>query len=388
MRPESKAIRIQTERSNEGEHSTPIFLTSSFVFDNAEEMRAAFADEKDVNIYSRFSNPNVTEFEQKLAALEETEDCFATASGMSAITASFLAFLKAGDHLLACSSIFGSTHTVITKYLTRWGIEYSYADINKPETWDALIRPNTKMIFAETPTNPGLDLVDLEWLGQLARKHKVILNIDNCFATPALQQPAKFGADIVTHSATKFIDGQGRVMGGAVCGRKDLVKEVYLFCRATGPSLSPFNAWVLSKSLETLHLRMERHSENALKLAGLLEHHPSVKSVKYPWLLSHPQYEIARKQMKGGGGVVTFELKGGLEQGRRFLDAIKMCSLTANLGDTRTTVTHPASTTHAKLTEAERLSTGITPGIVRISVGLEHITDIVADLEQALEHSK
>ncbi len=388
MRPESKAIRIQNERTGEKEHSTPLFLTSSFVFDNAEEMRAAFADEKDVNIYSRFSNPNVTEFEQKLAALEETEDCFATASGMSAITASFLAFLKAGDHLLACSSIFGSTHTVITKYLTRWGIEYSYADFNKPETWEALIRPNTKMIFAETPTNPGLDLVDLEWLGQLARKHNILLNIDNCFATPALQQPAKFGADIVTHSATKFIDGQGRVMGGAVCGRKDLVKEVYLFCRATGPSLSPFNAWVLSKSLETLHLRMERHSENALKLAGLLEHHTSVKSVKYPWLLSHPQYEIARKQMKAGGGVVTFELKGGLEQGRRFLDAIKMCSLTANLGDTRTTVTHPASTTHAKLTEAERLSTGITPGLVRISVGLEHITDIVADLEQALEQSK
>lgn len=388
MRPESKAIRIQNERTGEKEHSTPLYLTSSFVFDNAEEMRAAFADEKDVNIYSRFSNPNVTEFEQKLAALEETEDCFATASGMSAITASFLAFLKAGDHLLACSSIFGSTHTVITKYLTRWGIEYSYADINKPETWEALIRPNTKMIFAETPTNPGLDLVDLEWLGQLARKHKVILNIDNCFATPALQQPAKFGADIVTHSATKFIDGQGRVMGGAVCGRKDLVKEVYLFCRATGPALSPFNAWVLSKSLETLHLRMERHSENALKLAGLLEHHPSVKSVKYPWLLSHPQYEIARKQMTAGGGVVTFELKGGLEQGRRFLDAIKMCSLTANLGDTRTTVTHPASTTHAKLTEAERQNTGITPGLVRISAGLEHITDIVADLEQALDKSK
>lgn len=387
MRPESKAIRIQNERTGEKEHSTPLFLTSSFVFDNAEDMRAAFADEKDVNIYSRFSNPNVTEFEQKLAALEETEDCLATASGMSAITASFLAFLKTGDHLLACSSIFGSTHTVITKYLTRWGIEYSYADINKPETWEALIRPNTKMIFAETPTNPGLDLVDLEWLGQLARKHKILLNIDNCFATPALQQPAKFGADIVTHSATKFIDGQGRVMGGAVCGRKDLVKEVYLFCRATGPSLSPFNAWVLSKSLETLHLRMERHSENALKLAGLLEHHPSVKSVKYPWLLSHRQYEIARKQMKAGGGVVTFELKGGLEQGRKFLDAIKMCSLTANLGDTRTTVTHPASTTHAKLTEAERLSTGITPGLVRISVGLEHITDIVSDVEQALEKS-
>ena len=387
MRPESQAIRIQTERTQEKEHSTPLYLTSSFVFDNAEEMRAAFADEKDANIYSRFSNPNVTEFEQKLAALEGTEDCFATSSGMSAITASFLAFLKSGDHLLACSSIFGSTHTVITKYLTRWGIEYSYVDINKPETWEAQIRSNTKMIFAETPTNPGLDLFDLEWLGQLARKHKVILNIDNCFATPALQQPAKFGADLVTHSATKFIDGQGRVMGGAVCGRKDLVKEVYLFCRATGPSLSPFNAWVLSKSLETLHVRMERHSENALKLAGLLEHHPSVKSVKYPWLLSHPQYEIARKQMSGGGGIVTFELKGGLEQGRKFLDNIKMCSLTANLGDTRTTVTHPASTTHAKLTEAERLATGITPGLVRISVGLEHITDIVSDIEQALLQS-
>lgn len=387
MRPESQAIRIQTERTQEKEHSTPLYLTSSFVFDNAEEMRAAFADEKDANIYSRFSNPNVTEFEQKLAALEGTEDCFATSSGMSAITASFLAFLKSGDHLLACSSIFGSTHTVITKYLTRWGIEYSYIDINKPETWEAQIRSNTKMIFAETPTNPGLDLVNLEWLGQLARKHKVILNIDNCFATPALQQPAKYGADLITHSATKFIDGQGRVMGGAVCGRKDLVKEVYLFCRATGPSLSPFNAWILSKSLETLHVRMERHSENALKLAGLLEHHPSVKSVKYPWLLSHPQYEIARKQMSGGGGIVTFELKGGLEQGRKFLDNIKMCSLTANLGDTRTTVTHPALTTHAKLTEAERLATGITPGLVRISVGLEHITDIVSDIEQALLQS-
>jgi O-succinylhomoserine sulfhydrylase len=387
MRPESQAIRIQTERTQEKEHSTPLYLTSSFVFDNAEEMRAAFADEKDANIYSRFSNPNVTEFEQKLAALEGTEDCFATSSGMSAITASFLAFLKSGDHLLACSSIFGSTHTVITKYLTRWGIEYTYVDIHKPETWEAQIRPNTKMIFAETPTNPGLDLVDLEWLGKLARKHNIVLNIDNCFATPALQQPAKYGADLITHSATKFIDGQGRVMGGAVCGRKDLVKEVYLFCRATGPSLSPFNAWVLSKSLETLHVRMERHSENALKLAGLLEHHPSVKSVKYPWLLSHPQYEIARKQMSGGGGIVTFELKGGLEQGRKFLDNIKMCSLTANLGDTRTTVTHPASTTHAKLTEAERIATGITPGLVRISVGLEHITDIVSDIEQALLQS-
>ncbi|HTL82976.1 MAG TPA: O-succinylhomoserine sulfhydrylase [Bacteroidia bacterium] len=388
MKPETKAIRIQNERSQENEHSVPVYLTSSFVFDNAEEMRAAFADENDENIYSRFSNPNTNEFIQKLSALEGTEDGFATASGMAAVFASFLAFLKNGDHLLACSSIFGSTHTVITKYLPKWGIQYSYFDINKPETWEALIKPNTKMIFVETPTNPGLDVIDLEFIGQLAAKHKVLLNVDNCFATPALQQPAKFGADIITHSATKFIDGQGRVLGGAVLGRKDLVKEVYLLCRATGPALSPFNAWVLSKSIETLHVRMERHSQNAQKLAGLLEHHPDISLVKYPFLLSHPQYEIARRQMSAGGGVVTFELKGGLKQGKKFLDAIQLCSLTANLGDTRTTVTHPASTTHAKLSEEERLAVGITPGLVRVSAGLEHITDIVNDIEQALEKSK
>jgi O-succinylhomoserine sulfhydrylase len=385
MKPESKAIRIQTPRTEEKEHATPMYLTSSFMFDNAEDMRAAFADEVDVNIYSRFVNPNVTEFEEKLCALEGTEACFATASGMSAITASFLAFLKSGDHLLACRSIFGSTHTVITKYLPKWGIEYSYADLSKPEEWQSLIRPNTKMIFVETPTNPGLDIIDLEWLGQFARKNNVLLNVDNCFATPALQQPALYGADLITHSATKFIDGQGRVMGGAVLGKKELIKEVYLFCRSTGPSLSPFNAWVLSKSLETLFIRMERHSSNALKLAGLLEHHPKIAQVKYPFLLSHPQYEVARKQMTAGGGVITFEIKGGIEAGRKFLDAIKMCSLTANLGDTRTTVTHPASTTHAKLSEEERFAVGITPGLVRVSVGLEHITDIVADIEQALE---
>lgn len=387
MRPETKAIRIQTERTQENEHSTPLYLTSSFVFDDAEHMRATFADENDDNIYSRFSNPNVREFTDKLCALEGTEAGFATASGMAAVVASFLSFLKAGDHLLACSSIFGSTHTVITKYLPKWGISYSYADIHKPETWESLIRPETKMIFAETPTNPGLDIIDLEWLGALAKKHNVLLNIDNCFATPALQQPAQFGADLVTHSATKFIDGQGRVLGGAVLGRKELIKEVYLFCRSTGPSLSPFNAWILSKSLETLHLRMERHSENALKLAGMLQHHPEISSVKYPFLLSHPQYETARRQMKAGGGVFAFELKGGLQQGRKFLDHIQMCSLTANLGDTRTTVTHPASTTHAKLTEAERLAVGITPGLVRISAGLEHITDIANDIEQALNQS-
>lgn len=388
MKPETKAIRIQNERSQEHEHSVPLYLTSSFIFDDAEHMRATFADENDDNIYSRFSNPNVNEFVEKLCALEGTEAGFATASGMSAVFASFMALLKSGDHLLACSSIFGSTHTVITKYLPKWGISYSYADIHKPETWEALITKNTKMIFVETPTNPGLDIIDLEWLGQLAKKHNILLNVDNCFATPALQQPAKFGADLITHSATKFIDGQGRVLGGAVLGKKELIKEIYLFCRSTGPSLSPFNAWLLSKSLETLHVRMERHSENALKLAGMLQHHPEISLVKYPFLLSHPQYEVARRQMSAGGGVLSFELKGGLQQGRKFLDAIRMCSLTANLGDTRTTVTHPASTTHAKLTEAERLAVGITPGLVRVSAGLEHITDIAADIEQALERSK
>jgi O-succinylhomoserine sulfhydrylase len=299
-----------------------------------------------------------------------------------------MTFLKAGDHLLACSSIFGSTHTVITKYLPKWGIEYTYADIHRPETWAALVRPNTKMIFAETPTNPGLDLIDLEWIGKFAAEHKVLLNIDNCFATPALQRPASFGAHLITHSATKFIDGQGRVLGGAVLGSKELIKEVYLFCRSTGPALSPFNAWLLSKSLETLHVRMERHSSNALTLAEMLQAHSSIARVKYPFLPSHPQHAIARKQMRAGGGVVTFEVKGGLTQGRAFLDAITMCSLTANLGDTRTTVTHPASTTHAKLTEAERLSVGITPGLVRVSVGLEHIDDIVADIDQALVKSR
>lgn len=388
MKPETKAIRIQNERSQEREHSVPLFLTSSFVFDNSEHMRATFADENDDNIYSRFSNPNVNEFIDKMCALEGTDAGVATSTGMAAVVASFLTFLKSGDHLLACSSIFGSTHTWITKYLVRYGITFTYADITKPETWEGLIQKNTKMIFVETPTNPGLDIVDLEWLGQLSKKHKILLNVDNCFATPALQQPAQYGADIVTHSATKFIDGQGRVLGGAILGKKDLMKEVYLFCRCTGPSLSPFNAWILSKSLETLHLRMERHSENAMKLASMLQHHPSIASVKYPFLFSHPQYDIARKQMKAGGGVVTFELKGGLAQGRKFLDQIKLLSLTANLGDTRSTITHPASTTHSKLSEEERLATGITPGLVRVSAGLEHITDIANDIEQALEKSK
>lgn len=383
--PITKAIRIQTERTNEMEHSTPMFLTSSFCYDDAEEMRATFADETDFNIYSRFSNPNVKEFTDKVCALEGAEAGYATASGMSAIFASFMALMKQGDHLLVCNAIFGSTHTVITKYLPKFGIEYTYFDAGKPETWEALVRPNTKMIFVETPTNPGLDLVDMEKASALAKKYNLLFNVDNCFATPIGQRPIEFGADLVVHSATKWMDGQGRVLGGVIVGRADLIKEIYLFCRSTGPSLSPFNAWVLSKSLETLDVRMERHASNALTLAQKLEHHPAIASLKYPWLPSHPQHEIAKKQMHNGGGIVCFELKGGLEAGRNFLNKLKMLTLTANLGDTRSIASHPASTTHAKLTDAERAAVNITPGLIRISVGLEKVDDILADILQALE---
>lgn len=387
-RPETNAVRIQTEKTWQMEHSTPLFLTSSFTYDNAEEMRATFADETDNNIYTRFSNPNVDEFVQKVCALEGAEAGYATASGMSAVFASFMALMNAGDHLISASSIFGSTHTVITKFLPKWGIQYSYFDINKPETVEALIKPNTKMIFVETPSNPGLEIVDMSLLAKIANKHNVILNVDNCFATPVLQRPIADGAHIVTHSATKWMDGQGRVLGGVVVGKKELIKEIYSFCRSTGPAMSPFNAWVLSKSLETLHIRMARHSESALALAKALEGNPHITWVKYPMLESHPQYAIAKKQMTGGGGIVCFELKGGLQSGTRFLDALKMLTLTANLGDSRSIASHPSSTTHAKLTDEERAKVGITPGLIRISVGLENVQDILEDILQALENSK
>lgn len=387
MHPITKAIRIQTERTNEMEHSGPLFLTSSFCFDNAEEMRAAFADESDDNIYSRFSNPNVKEFTDKMVALEGAEAGYATASGMSAVFASLMTFLKKGDHLIVCNAIFGSTQTVIKKYLPNYGIEYTYVSADKPEEWEAAVKPNSKMIFLETPTNPGLAIIDLSFVNDIAKKHGLLLNVDNCFATPLCQQPIAYGADLVTHSATKWIDGQGRVLGGVVVGKKELINEIYLFCRSTGPALSPFNAWILSKSLETLDVRMERHSANALAIARALQHHPAIAAIKYPFLPSHPQYDIAVKQMKNGGGIVCFDLKGGLQSGRRFLDGLQILSLTANLGDTRSIASHPASTTHAKLTEEERLSTGITPGLIRISAGLEHVDDIIADIVQALDKS-
>jgi O-succinylhomoserine sulfhydrylase len=380
----TKAIRIRADQTPEKEHSSPLFLTSSFCYDDAEEMRAVFADEKDAFIYTRFSNPTVQEFTDRLCALEGAEAGFATASGMAAIVASFLTFLKQGDHLLSCNAIFGSTHTIITKYLPKYGIEYTYVDAADPKTWESAIRPNTKMIYLETPTNPGLDIIDLEAAGALARKHNLIFNVDNCFATPIGQTPFQYGADLIVHSATKWLDGQGRVLGGAVVGKKELIKEIYLFCRSTGPSLSPFNAWVLSRSLETLDVRMERHSANALHIAKALEPHPAIANLKYPFLPSHPQYEIAKRQMTNGGGIVCFELKGGLSSGRNFLDKLKMLSLTANLGDTRSIASHPASTTHAKLTPGERAATGITDGLIRISVGLEHRDDILQDILQAL----
>jgi len=381
---ETQAIRTQLERTQFQEHSVPLYLTSSFVFEDAEDMRASFSEEKDRNIYSRFSNPNTTEFVEKICKMEGAEAGYAFATGMAAVYSTFAALLNSGDHIVSASSIFGSTHALFTKYFPKWNIQTSYFDINKPETIENYITKNTKIIYAESPTNPAVDILDLEYLGQIAIKHNLILIIDNCFATPYIQNPIQFGAHLVIHSATKLIDGQGRVLGGVTVGREDLIREIYLFSRNTGPALSPFNAWVLSKSLETLAVRLEKHCENAMAVAEFLEKHPNVNLVKYPFLKSHPQYEIAKKQMRLGGNVVAFEIKGGLESGQKFLDKIKLCTLSANLGDTRTIVTHPASTTHSKLSVEERLEVSITDGLVRVSVGLETVKDIIADLDQAL----
>jgi len=382
--PETDAIRTQIPSTHAQEHATPLYLTSSFTYQNAEEMRAAFAGENDLNIYSRFSNPNFQEFVDKVCLMEGAETGYAFATGMAAVFSTFAALLNAGDEILSCRSIFGSTHTVFTKIFPRWNINTTYVDINAPETWEGQLNPKMKMVYVETPTNPGVDLIDLEWLGAFCKKHGLILVVDNCFATPYLQQPISFGADLVIHSATKFIDGQGRVMGGITVGKKALIDEIYAFSRSAGPALSPFNAWVLSKSMETLPVRMDRHCDNAFKLAEYLSDHQAVEWVKYPFLPSHPQYAIAKKQMKAGGGVLSFGIKGSATAGVNFLNSLKMCSLTANLGDSRTIVTHPASTTHAKLTEEERQKVDISPELIRVSVGLEHIEDIIQDIDQAL----
>ncbi|KAA5826347.1 aminotransferase class I/II-fold pyridoxal phosphate-dependent enzyme [Algibacter amylolyticus] len=381
---ETSAIRTQSETTQFSEHSVPLYLTSGFVFDDSEEMRASFAEEKQRDLYSRYSNPNVNEFVDKVCAMEGAEAGFAFASGMAAVFSTFATLLNAGDHVLSCSSVFGATHGLFTKYFPKWNIECSYFNINEVDAIEGLIQPNTKFIYAETPTNPGVDILDLEFLSAICKKHNILLVVDNCFATPYLQNPIKLGADLVIHSATKLMDGQGRVLGGITVGSKELIREIYLFSRLTGPSLSPFNAWVLSKSLETLALRVEKHCENAIKIATFLEEHPKVTWVKYPFLKSHPKYDIAKKQMRLGGNIVAFEVEGGLKGGKSFFDSVKMCSLSANLGDTRTIVTHPASTTHAKVEPEVKKAAGITDGMVRISVGLEHVDDIIQDLEQAL----
>ncbi|WP_422350328.1 trans-sulfuration enzyme family protein [Flagellimonas sp.] len=381
---ETEAVRTQTERSQFLEHSTPMYLTSSFVFEDAEDMRASFAEEKDRNIYSRYSNPTSTEFIDKVCKMEGAEAGFAFASGMAAVYSTFVALLECGDHIVSCKSVFGSTHTLFTQFFPKWDISTSYFDVNDPDAVEGLITSKTKIIYAETPTNPGVDVLDLEALGNIAKKHGLIFIIDNCFASPYLQQPIQFGADLIIHSGTKLMDGQGRVLAGITVGSHELMDKIYRFARITGPALSPFNAWVLSKSLETLALRVDRHCSNALALATFLEDHPKVEWIKYPFLKSHPKYEIAKKQMKAGGCVVAFEVKGGLEAGRKFFDSIKMLSLSANLGDSRSIVTHPASTTHSKLTTEERRAVGISDGMVRVSVGLEHIDDIIQDIEQAL----
>ena len=382
---ETKAIRTQIERTQFLEHSNPLYLTSSYIFEDAEDMRASFAEEKERNIYSRFTNPNTSEFVDKICYLEGAESGYAFATGMSAVFSTFAALLESGDHIVSAQSVFGSTHTLFTMYFPKWDINTSYFKVDEVDKIESLITANTKILYAESPTNPAVDILDLELLGNIAKKHNLLLVIDNCFATPYLQNPIQFGADLVIHSATKLIDGQGRVLGGVTVGKADLIREIYLFSRNTGPALSPFNAWILSKSLETLAVRVDRHCENAIKVAEFLDQHEKVNHVKYPFLKSHPQYEIAKKQMRQGGNIVAFEIKGGVEAGRKFLNAIQLCSLSANLGDTRTIVTHPASTTHSKLSIEDRLEVSITDGLVRVSVGLEHINDIINDLKQALE---
>lgn len=384
MKKQTKAIRTQTKKSQYREHSTPLFLTSSFTFETAEQGKALFEETEEGNIYSRFSNPNVTEFVDKICMLENAEEGIATATGMAAVFASMAALLKSGDHIVSCRALFGSAHQIITQILSKWGITHTYVDATATEAeWEAAIQPNTRMVYLETPSNPGLELVDLTMLARLKEKYGFIINVDNCFATPILQNPIDFGADLSVHSATKFMDGQGRVLGGIVVGSKELIAQIRFFARHTGPSMSPFNAWTLSKSIETLELRMERHCSNALKLAEALEQHPDVQSVKYPFLPSHPQYELAKKQMHAGGSIVTIELEGGFERVKAFYDALQIPSLSSNLGDTRTIVTNPNTTTHSKLKPDEKAALGITPGLIRISVGLEAIEDLIEDFSQA-----
>ncbi|MDP4811342.1 MAG: PLP-dependent transferase [Saprospiraceae bacterium] len=388
MKPEhfeSIAIREQMERTAYREHSTPLFLTSSFTFPSPELMADTFQGEGDGLIYSRYNNPNTDEFINKVCLLEGVEDGFATASGMSAVFASIAPFVSQGDHILASRALFGSTLQILGQILSKWGVTFTLTDPANPMDWEEKVQPNTRMFLLESPSNPGLALVDLTAAGAFCKKNNILFNIDNCFATPYLQNPAKFGADLIVHSATKWMDGQGRVLGGIVVGNSELIEKVRFFCRHTGPAMPPFNAWILSKSLETLAVRMDRHCQNAQQIAQFLLERSEINQVIYPFLPSHPQYELDKKQMKWGGGIVSFEVKGGLKAAMSLLGELKFCSLSSNLGDTRTILTHPASTTHSRLSPDEKKAVGITEGLIRISVGLEHIDDIKADLTQAME---
>lgn len=384
MKRQTQAIRIQAERSQNREHAVPLYLTSSFTFEDAEQGRAIFAEEQSGNIYSRYMNPNVDEFVEKMCMFENAEDGLAFSTGMAAIFGAMAGVLKSGDHVVASSALFGSAIQILTKITSKWGITCTFVDGKDIQAWSNAIQENTRFFFCESPSNPGLELIDLEALAKVKEGKNIILAVDNCFATPILQNPIDLGADLVIHSATKYIDGQGRVLGGVVCGKKEYIQEIRFFARHTGPSLSPFNAWVMSKSLELLELRMEKHSANAMALAEALENHPKLNAVKYPFLKSHPQYELAKKQMKFGGGILTLDLKGGYDKVVAFSKALNIVSVSPNLGDTRTILTHPASTTHSKISAEDKTAVGITEGLVRIAVGLEDIEDLKADFLNAL----
>jgi O-succinylhomoserine sulfhydrylase len=377
---ETDAVRAGIERSQFGEHSEGLFLTSSFVFKNAQEAAKRFSGEEPGNVYSRFTNPTVKAFEERLASLEGAEQCIATSSGMSAILATFMALCKPGDHVVVSKSIFGTSVQLFNNFLAKWGLNISFVDLPDLNAWEAATTKNTKFYFLETPSNPLTEIVDLKKLSQLAKSKKVKLIVDNCFCTPALQKPIDHGADIIIHSATKYLDGQGRCLGGAVLGKKRLMNEIYTFLRNSGVTLSPFNAWVFLKGLETLKIRMAQQSDNAIKLATYLEKNKNISKVYYPGLKSHPQYKTALTQQSTGGAVLSFVVKGGQKAAWQIINKTKLMSITANLGDTKTTITHPATTTHSRLTQEQRDDAGIDDGLVRIAVGLEHIDDIIADL--------
>lgn len=382
--PETLAVHAGIERSQFGEHSEALYLTSSFVFDSAAQAAARFVGEQPGNIYSRFTNPTVTMFEQRLAALEGAEQCIATASGMSAILACVMGLLQSGDHIVAARGMFGATINLFNNVIGKFGVTTSYVSATDVAEWQAAVRPNTKLLFLETPSNPLTEISDIAAIAKIAKRHGILLAVDNCFCTPILQRPLELGADIVIHSATKYIDGQGRALGGAVLGSKKNLEGIYSFLRTAGPTMSAFNAWIFLKGLETLNVRMQAHCANALALASWLETQAKVQRVFYPGLISHPQHQLALSQQQNGGGIVSFEVKGGKAAAWRVIDSTQLLSITANLGDTKTTITHPATTTHARIAPEARAAAGITDGLIRIAVGLEAVVDIQNDLARGL----